>query len=306
MFRRPLLGPVSRTSPIDWKLVGSFALPAWFVSISILVLASFGPTHVGFDVPIYLGATRAWLAGGDPWLGMFGEIPFAAPPPTLLALLPFAVLPDPLGSAAMFATGPILAVVGVRLMRLPIWWLAFPPLVICLYVGNPGAWLPALMFVPPLAVLAKVYAIVPLVVLGRWRAVAATVLILVATIPILPWDKFIADWPGIWANLLKNSGGGMGGPLGIGLVVFVALAIRDRDRAAWLAVPALWPNSQWSYSTIAVPAGWLCAFLCIPFPGAGIAAILAALVEPIVRTYARTWRDTISSTLPNSVRQPPG
>ena len=266
---------------LDWRWFARALLPAWFAAISALVVWRFGGQSLGLDATNYLGATRAWLAGGDPWAGTFGGLAFAAPPPSLLAALPFALLPDPLGWWAMMLAGPILAIAGIRLLRLPWWWLAFPPLVVSAYLGNPAAWIPALMFVPPLAVLAKAYAVVPLVLLGRWRALAATAVVLVVTFPILPWVTFAADWPLVSANLVSQSGGGFGGPLLLSVIVLAVLHLRDRERGAWLAVPMVWPSSQWGYATIAMPAGIVCAILAVPVAGAPLVAGLAVLAATI-------------------------
>jgi hypothetical protein len=261
---------------LNWRFVAACALPVWFFAISATVVSTFIHKDIGMDVTNYLGATRAWLAGGDPWTQNFNGFAFAAPPATLLAMLPFALLPDPIGWGTMFAAGPILAIAGIRLLHLPWWWIAFPPLVICMCVGNPGAWIPALMFVPPLAVITKVYAALPLLILGRWRPLAVSAAILVATWPILPWGMFIADLPIVLRNLDRQVQH-TEGPILIGAVVLAILLIRDRERAAWLSVSTVWPNGQWAYSSIAMPAGAAAAVLSLPFSGAGIVAVLVAL-----------------------------
>ena len=55
-----------------------------------------------------------------------------------------------------------------------------------------------------------------------------------------------------------------------------------RERAAWLSVPALWPATQWYYSTLAVPAltPIAAAVIAIPLPGA---AVVAAAIVAIQR-----------------------
>ncbi len=83
---------VARFGRIVWILV-----PAWFVIVSAIRLSSLLPTTPGYDGMLYRDATLRWLAGGDPWALRTGDAVFGAPPPTLLAMLPFAILPDVAG-----------------------------------------------------------------------------------------------------------------------------------------------------------------------------------------------------------------
>ena len=71
--------------------------------------------------------------------------------------------------------------------------------------GNVQAWLIPLMLsrMAPVAVLAKYYAAVPLVVLGQWRPLLVALGITVLTVPLLPWATFIDDLP-IIADLFPN------------------------------------------------------------------------------------------------------
>ena len=66
---------------------------------------------------------------------------FAAPPPTLLPVAPFALLPEPLGLVLLTALVVVASVATIRLLRLPWWWILFPPLVQCLISANVQAFL---------------------------------------------------------------------------------------------------------------------------------------------------------------------
>ena len=264
--------------PAGLARLAPLVLAAWFVTISAMVLFRLGGTDIGLDATNYIGATRAWLSGGDPWAGMYAGFHFAAPPPTLLVTLPFALLPGDLGWFAMMAVGPVLAVIGIRLLKLPAWWIAWPPLMIACYAGNPAAWLPALMVVAaPIAVIAKVYATIPLVLLGRWRELVAAAAIIGLTMPFLPWGTFLGDFPAIVGNLSLQNGPGMAGPMLPSAILLGVILLRDRSRAAWLSVPVLWPHSEWDYSTLALPTGAvMCAILAVPYAGAPFVALAVA------------------------------
>jgi len=79
--------------------------------------------------------------------------------------------------------------------------------------------------------------------------------VVVVTAPFLAWDRYVANVAQIMANLQAQSGGGnsaLAVPLLIPLAV-VGLVLVGRRKAAWLAVPALWPNAQEYYAVIALP-----------------------------------------------------
>ena len=132
------------------------------------------PRYLFFDARLYVEATRAWLAGSDPWDVQLHGNYFAAPPPTLLPFIPVALLPPELGVAVVVLAVCAGALATVRLLRLPWWWLMFPPLVQCVLSGNVQALLVPLILVPAgaLAITLKVYAGLPLALLGRWRSPA--------------------------------------------------------------------------------------------------------------------------------------
>ena len=177
-------------SPFVLRTVSRYWLASWFAIESVLGIALVlaDPRYLLFDGRLYLDATRAWLAGGNPWdVQLLGNY-FAAPPLTLLPFAPFAILPPDLGLAlvALVVLGG--AVATVRLLHLPWWWLLFPPLVQCVLSANVQALIVPLILVPggALAIMLKIYAGLPLVILGRWRSLALR-RSFALTVPVLPW-----------------------------------------------------------------------------------------------------------------------
>ena len=217
---------------------------SWFVVISAMRLSVMSAAIPGFDAKLYRTATLTWLDGGDPWSVYDGAIRFAAPPPSLLAMLPFALVPETVAVVAMIGLGFFGTAWALRRLGIPLWWLAFPPFVDGLYNANPHVLLIPLLVagLAPLAALVKIYAVPVPVLLGEWKAVVVTAIVLLVTIPILPWASYIAQFPGITADLAEQSDGGMSAlaiPVLIPVAV-VALVLMGRRRAAWwVRAPAL-------------------------------------------------------------------
>ncbi|MBA3235800.1 MAG: hypothetical protein H0T59_07405, partial [Chloroflexi bacterium] len=157
-------------SPWVVAVVSRYGLAAWFAVQSILgiIQAAADTRYLFFDGRLYLEASRAWLTGGDPWDVQIAGNYYAAPPPSLLPFAPFTILPADLAVAviALIVLGG--AIATVRLLRLPWWWLLFPPLVQCVLSANVQALLVPLILVPggALAATLKVYAGLPLLILG--------------------------------------------------------------------------------------------------------------------------------------------
>jgi len=274
-------------SPWVIGTVRAFGLPFWFVVQSVLTIAlSAGDLKLlFFDARLYLDATRLWLAGGNPWHQQLAGNYFAAPPPTLLPLAPFALLPPDTGVAVLAFLVILSAIATVRLLHLPWWWILFPPLVQCILSANVHALLLPLILVRggAIAALLKIYAVVPLAILGRWRSLVIVALILIATIPILPWSMFLEDIAGITGRLAEQTKFAVPIPLLIVASPFAAFAllIVGRERGAWLAVPAIWPSQQYYYGALAIGArsDIAAALVALPIPGSGLLAlfVLAAL-----------------------------
>jgi hypothetical protein len=257
-------------------------LAVWFGAIFAMRFLVVIGGNIGFDAQLYLAATRAWLAGQEPWV-IIQEQQFAAPPPTLLPLVPFALLPETVGIAMLMILAAAGVVATVRLLKLPWWWLLFPPFLDAVINGNPQAVLVPLILggAGAIAAFLKIYALIPVVMTARWRAVLVTVVALLITAPILPWGSYIDHRTELAASLIRQTSGGLSAtalPWLIPIAV-VALILCGREKAAWLAVPVVWPSTQWYYSTLAVPAltnaPIAAALMAINIPGM---TVLAAVV----------------------------
>jgi hypothetical protein len=265
------------------SVVSNYWLATWFAlnSLVAIVYSARDTTLLYFDARLYLMATQEWLAGGDPWSVQLAGNYYAAPPPSLLPLAPIAVLPIEIGVAIVASLVIASAIVSVRMLRLPWWWILFPPLVQSMLSGNVQALLLPLILVGagPIAVFLKVYAAVPLVLLGRWRAVAVTCILLVVSAPLLPWGLYLSELGVINARLIEQTNYALPTLVLVALAPLAAVAmwVVGRERAAWLAVPALWPSQQYYYGSLAMGArsGLAAAIVAFPINGSGLWALLA-------------------------------
>lgn len=277
-----------RIRPIAWMVPAS-----WFVIVSAIRLSVLLQFQPGYDGMLYRTATLRWLAGGDPWTLNTSDAVFGAPPPTLLAMLPFALLPDVIARVAIVGLGVLASIWLIRRLRLPMWWLAFPPLVDGLYIGNPHVFVVPLLVAGagPLAVLAKVYAGPVLVLLLRWRAIALTAAIVLVTAPFLPWASFVERWPEVSAALASQSGGGglsaLATPWLVPIAALAAILI-GRRRFAWWSVPVFWPYTQWYYATMVLPVATPLAAMALAAPVRG--ATTLAIVLAVVELAWQRWR----------------
>ena len=167
----------------------------------------------------------------------------------------------------------------IRLLRLPWWWLLFPPLVQCVLSGNVQSLIVPLILLPAgaIAVILKIYAGLPLAILGRWRSLVAAAVIMLATVPFLPWATYVNEFALISQRLADQSKLTlpMGFLLLVSPLVVLSLLVVGRERAAWLVVPAIWPSQQFYYGTIALPARSkiALALIALPVPGNGLLAL---------------------------------
>lgn len=278
--------------PLRTRLIGTLwvIVPIWFVVISLIRLSSYLPYEPGYDGMLYRTATANWMQGLDPWAAPAEGAAFAAPPPTLLAMVPFALVPEPVARVALLLLGILASVWMIRRLKLPIWWLAFPPLVDGLYIGNPHIFVAPLLVagLAPVAGFLKLYALAVPALRLDVRALVITGVLLIVTIPLLPWGQFLADWPQI-SNALQRQAGGTGlsvwaTPWLLPIAVAAAVLI-GRERLAWLSVPVFWPFTQWYYAAMALPAVTPLAAMALATPVAG--ATTLALVIAVVELY---WR----------------
>jgi hypothetical protein len=257
-------------------------LPAWFIVIDLLWIAR--PEVLGVDARHYQRAASAWFAGGDPWAVTEGGIPFAAGPHTLLFYAPTSVLPLPVSTAFWMVLGMAAAVWMVRRLGLPIWWVAFPPLAHALWNGNPqsivlallvaGGTLPAIVGVG-----LKLYAAIPLVF--RPRQLIWVVIALAITLPLLPWQLYVADGFGVTSHL---SSAWNGSAWRIPILIpptLLGLWILRHQGAEWFAVPAVWPATQFYYVSMAMPA-----VVAQPFAAAALALPVPLMTPALVMVLA--------------------
>jgi hypothetical protein len=271
-------------STIRWRVVGSVALASWFVTLSAMRLAHLATADPFSDSTLYLRGTAAWLRGDDPWSVHMTTLYYAAAPPSLLPMVPFAILPEGLGLAALFVLSLAASFWTLRRLGLPWWWITWPPLVDNLWNGNPQLFLVPLLLGPVawFAPVVKAYAIVPLLIQFRFRAIVLTAIFGLVTLPLLPWGLFLSRLSETSTLLSEQSQGGMSAWFFPILVPFavIALIVMGRDRASWWAIPALWPSTQWYYSLMALPAltPLTAAILAAPVQGGpAVAAVVAAL-----------------------------
>jgi hypothetical protein len=230
-------------------------LPAWFVVIDLLWIAK--PDVLGIDARHYQRAASTWLAGGDPWSVTESGIPYAAGPHTLLFYAPTSVLPLDISTWLWLLGGAVAAIWLVRRLELPLWWLAFPPLLHGVWNGNPQTIALALLVEGSLvgaigAVGLKLYAAIPL--LARWQHLVIALAVLAVVTLILPWQLYLDRGLGIGSHLQTAwNGSAWRFPILV-IPTLVALWILRRQGAEWYAVPAVFPATQFYYVAMAMPA----------------------------------------------------
>jgi hypothetical protein len=286
-----MLSPRGRRLAVTAVLLTTFVLVTTARVLNAIRLDTFG-----IDLRIYRAAAEAALAGRDPWAASVSGLTFAGPPPTLLAYLPAAVLPEAVAVLVYAAVAVVAAVAALRAVHLPLWWLLFPPISESLIVLNPDVMVIALLVAAPrfaaLAVPLKVYAAVPLALSLRWRALVVGLALCLVSVPW--WSDFLAARDAISASLdVQSSGGASAWGTWLMIPTLVALAVLFRRGAEWLAVPAVWPYTQLHYAALALPIAAKNAFvallLCFAVPfAAPVATIVYAIwvvLEPRLAAY---------------------
>jgi hypothetical protein len=304
---------VTERTPVDWAYIRRMTwwlVPLGFLGLDLVVLAKYVEPSVlvGFDASLYAEASRAWLEGTDPWQVSQQGIFYGAPPPTLVPFALFAFLPGIVTSLIWIIGSAALAALAIRALRLAWWWLAFPPIVDSVLVGNPDVAVLAALVVAGgrldvVAPFLKIYALVPMVGERRWRSVVVCLAALAASLLVLPWSSWIAQLPAITANLATTSEttSVYGQPVLMLMAVVVLLALGLR-RAGWLSVPLLWPHTQLHYLAISVPGltPFLALAWCFPTPEMLLlSTAVFALIETVRHTLGR--RATETSHQPTSV-----
>jgi hypothetical protein len=268
-----------------------FLLPTWFIIGSLTKLAYFWTEDLlAVDYWIYREAGAVALAGGDPWTAAYHGFRFAAPPPTVIPYAALSLLPELRGLALSFGVLLGAAVVTVRVLKLPWWWLAFPPLFESLLAQNPDVLIVALLVAPrwwgALAPMFKVYGGIPLVFQKRWKEAVLAGAICLISLPLVP--GYLAQFGELSQVLEEQSSGGFSvwGTVFM-LPTIVALFVLGRVRAGWMIVPAMWPSTQPHYSCLAIPvikeSRMFAAIVAVPIPG-------SAAVGCIYWAIVLTWR----------------
>lgn len=292
---------------IDWaylRRATGLLLPVVFIPLSVADLAaSLGAGWLGVDAHLYYRASEAWLAGANPYdvfvLNLGREFHYVALPTATVLLAPFTALPESWFVAFFVAVQLLSAAYIVRRLGLPWWWMAFPPLVKGILTGNPSVLIVALLIAAhpvakAIAVLVKVYAVVPLVGERRWRAILISAVAGALTVVVAPrlWVEFITESGGRTDRLLTESTGGysaFGNPLLMAGAIAALLLIARRDLrvAGWLAPIALWPGSQFHWSTLAMPVMTvpMAYLLALPAHGLPPVAVMVYAVVAEVRSY---------------------
>lgn len=275
-------------SPWVRDIVARYGLVTWFAAHSIAGIAqAVQDTSLWFfDARLYLRATRAWLEGGDPWAVQMAGNHFAAPPISMIPFAPLTLLQEDAAVGMVAGLVIVGAVATIRVLRLPWWWLLFPPLVQCILSANIHGLLVPLILLRggALAVILKIYAVVPLLILGRWVALAGAAVLIVITAPLLPWATYLAELGAISATLADQTKHHIPVLVLVLLSPLVVLsgAVVGRARGAWLVTLALWPSQQYYYGTLALAtrSGLATAIVALPMTGAPIVALFAlAVVE---------------------------
>lgn len=275
--------------------LGTLALASWFAVWTFLdCYWRFGP-YLGSDTRIYVRAAANFIAGADPWDAAVGLFHFAGLPPTVQLFTPLTLLPENVTVAMGLAISAAAAIAIVRMLHLPAWWLLFPPLAQGVLVANPHLLLFALLLTgrpaaEAFASMLKIYAIVPVIGHFHWRGVTLTLAGLSISFVIAPslWFGYAGELQAISARLTYEAAGGFSAAIEPILMIpmallLIALSLIDRPAASWLAVPAMWPSSQFFNSTMAMPMarGWFAAMLAIPSRGVVPVAVALYIVARI-------------------------
>jgi hypothetical protein len=285
------LAPSRLGRPWNILLPVLFAIGSADFGLAVLL----DPRSVGSHALIYTDAAGAWLNGGNPWTVGPPSAVFAGPPTMLLPFVPFVPLSGDLTRLVWVGGSAILAVLVLRRLRLPGWWLGFPPIFHAILLGHPEVlvlWLLLVGGLPSgLAPVIKPYGGLPLLAERRWMAIALGVAVVVVTAPFLPWQQFFAQFATISETVRAQSNGDstFGVPILMAIAV-IALALLGVRRALWLATPLLWPGAQPIYKVISVPAMTpvIAVFWALPVPIAAAihATLLGVVAEALLLRYA--------------------
>jgi hypothetical protein len=248
----------SRLRTIDVALIAWFTLLTSGMIVRPILAGLKEP--IGVDAYVYTDALHSLIDGASPWRSGVSDVAFAAPPPSLIPYLPFLLLPHDLIGPSAIAIAAMSAIYALWRLRMPLWWLLFPPTALAIVAGSSALPMLALLvrggvISDAAAIVIRLYAAVPVIAMGRWRGLAAGMGAIAVTAPFLSWPDYIANAGHVTQVLAQQSAGGHSAAAVPWLVPITVLflAILGRRRAVWLLVPALWPYAQIHYASIAMP-----------------------------------------------------
>jgi hypothetical protein len=292
------------TTPLA-RRVGTLLLAAWFAGQTYERILYLVQLHipVGIDAMIYHRAVVAWLHGANPWDAavVVGSWPYhyAGSPVTTILMAPAVLLNEVAFTSVWLVLTWVAAIWTLRRLGFAPWWLLFPPIAEALFSGNPQLVVLALLVAnhPAASCLAtglKVYAFIPLVGEWRWRQIVFAVGFYGATMIVASslWADYLRQFESISSRLAFESQ--LGGSafyfpalLAVTVVALLILALRDRRAAGWLAVPAVWPSSQFHYSTMALPVMSPLLAVLLALPNARWAPIV--IILEVGRRLVAPW-----------------
>jgi hypothetical protein len=285
--------------------MGTVLLAIWFAWHTYDRISLFVDLRlpVGIDATIYYRGVVAWLRGGNPWDAVVvggSAYHYAGTPVTTILMAPAGLLSEGAFTVSWLVVTWAAAVWTLRRLRLPLWWLLFPPMAEALFSANPQLVVLALLVAnrsPASAVATglKLYAFIPLIGEGRWRQIGLAVGLYAVTVVIAPnlWLDYIRLFGSISSRLESESQQGgsafyFPALLAVTACALLLLAVRDGRAAGWLAVPAAWPSSQFHYSTMALPvmSPLLAVLLAVPVARLAPVAIIIEVGRRMVEPWA--------------------
>ena len=290
-------------------------LPVVFTLQTGRYFASFAafPGSFGYDARVYALAARAMLEGRNPWTVELGGGTVVGPPTTLVPYIPFAYLPQELTAAIWVLGSLLIAILILRRLGLPAWWIAFPPVFHPIVLGNEEVLMVGLLVVGGrlggLAPLLKPYAAIPLAVQRRWGDIWIGIGVGLATLLVLPWRTFVESLPLIRDRIAYQSFGdnAFGDPLLVVIAIVALISLGSRP-GAWFATPVLWPYAQTHYGLMTLPImpPLLALIWALPIPEAITVGIVAlAIAQAFARTRGWTLRDAPVEGLAGWLRPSP-
>jgi hypothetical protein len=299
---------------MSWSTLVSASTALIFLWQASLNLASYlaVPAALGYDARMYALAARAMAEGQDPWSVTLNGGGFAGPPTSLLPFLPFAWLPEQL-TAGIWIVGSL--VLGFRLLRilhLPPWWIAFPPLFAPVMTGGVEVLMVTLLTasgpIGGLAAVIKPYAALPLFAERRYPAIALGATIGVASFVVLPWAAFFRSMPTIRTRFETQTFGdnAFGDPFVIAIAI-VALALLGWRRALWYAFPVLSPYSQPYYGLMTLPviAPIVAIAWSLPIPEPIVVGVVTLAVAERLHRRHRVIATFVAHGQPAASQGPP-